>query len=45
MRSTNAITTSQTADYVAISRQTSDVIQKYISTPAVSGDARAAIAD
>jgi len=27
------------------SRQSSDVIQKYISTPAVSGDARAAIAD
>jgi inorganic phosphate transporter, PiT family len=36
----HAITTSQTADYVAVSRQTSDVIQKYVSTTAVAGDAR-----
>ena len=45
----HAITSSQTADYVAVSRQTSDVVQKYVqkyvSTPAAAGDARAAITD
>jgi len=41
----HAITASQTADYVAVSRQTSDVIQKYASGPASASadDARAAV--
>jgi PiT family inorganic phosphate transporter len=41
----HAITASQTADYVAVSRQTSEVIQKYIPASAVGGDARTAVTD
>src|SRR5580692_2111179 len=38
----HAITTAQTADYVAVSRQTNDTLQKYVSPSAVAADPRAA---
>src|SRR6185312_6523448 len=41
----HAISTPQTADYVAVSRQADDVIQKYISTPEAGLNPRAAITD
>jgi PiT family inorganic phosphate transporter len=41
----HAITSAQTADYVAVSRQTSDTLQKYVSPSAVTADPRAAVTD
>jgi inorganic phosphate transporter, PiT family len=41
----HAITAPQTADYVAVSRQTSDVVAKYASPQAAAGDARTAVTD
>jgi PiT family inorganic phosphate transporter len=41
----HAITTAQTADYVAVSRQTNDTLQKYVSPSAVAADPRAAVTD
>jgi inorganic phosphate transporter, PiT family len=41
----HAVTASQTADFVAVSRQADDVVQRYAPSPAVAGDARAAITD
>jgi PiT family inorganic phosphate transporter len=41
----HAITPSQTADFVAISRAAGDVAEKYVSSTAVIGDPRAAIED
>jgi inorganic phosphate transporter, PiT family len=41
----HAITVPQTADFVAVSRQADDVIQKYVTDTAVIGDARTSLTD
>jgi PiT family inorganic phosphate transporter len=41
----HAITAPQTADFVAVSRQADDVIQKYVTETAVIGNARTALTD
>ena len=41
----HAITAPQTQDFIAVSRQADDVIQKYVTGPAAIGDARTALID
>jgi PiT family inorganic phosphate transporter len=41
----HAITASQTADYVAVSRQTADVVQKYVPSGTVATNARSSVTD
>jgi inorganic phosphate transporter, PiT family len=41
----HAVTTSQTADFVAVSSQTADMLGKYVSPSAVIGDSREEVTD
>jgi inorganic phosphate transporter, PiT family len=41
----HAVTTSQTADFVAVSTQTADMLGKYVSPSAVIGDSREEVTD